>query len=96
MGDNSHPLPHRADLTAATADEIAEALFYALRYDKRGKPGPGGGGLMAGIAAERLAEHLHRANFVVMKARPPCRWLAPTSPASRVSRAIRLRPCRSP
>ena len=27
---------------------------------------------------------------------PPCRWLAPTSPAWRISRAIRLRPCCSP
>ena len=27
---------------------------------------------------------------------PPRRWLAPTSPALRISRAMRLRPCRAP
>jgi hypothetical protein len=70
MPDDLKPDPPRADLTAATADEIAEALSYALRYDERGKPRRGGGELTAGIAAERLTEHLRRAGFVVMKARP--------------------------
>jgi hypothetical protein len=70
MPDDLKPDPPRTDLTAATADEIAEALSYALRYDERGKPRRGGGELTAGIAAERLTKHLRRAGFVVMKARP--------------------------
>lgn len=56
-------------MTAASPEEIAEALSYALRYDERGKPRSGGGEFAAGIAAERLAEHLRRAGYVVMKAR---------------------------
>lgn len=70
MPDDSKAASDRADLTAATADEIAEALSYALRYDERGKPRRGGGDLMAGIAAERLTEHLRRSGFIIMKARP--------------------------
>ena len=70
MTDDLKVASDRADLTAATADEIAEALSYALRYDERGKPRRGGGDLTAGIAAERLTEHLRRSGFVIMKARP--------------------------
>jgi hypothetical protein len=72
MPDASQAASARADLTAATADEIAEALRYALRFDERGKPHRGGGDLIATIAAEHLAEHLRRAGFLVMKA-PPAR-----------------------
>ena len=70
MTDDLKAASDRADLTAATAEEIAEALSFALRYDERGKPRRGGGDLTASIAAERLTEHLRRAGFVVMKARP--------------------------
>ena len=70
MPDDLKPDPARADLTAATTGEIAEALSYALRYDERGKPRRGGGDLTAGIVAERLTEHLRRAGFVIMKMRP--------------------------
>ena len=70
MTDDLQATSARADLTAATSDEIAEALSYALRYDERGKPRRGGGDLTAGIAAERLTEHLRRSGFVIMKARP--------------------------
>ena len=70
MTDDLKAASDRADLTAATADEIAEALSYALRYDERGKPRRGGGDLTAGIAAERLTEHLRRSGFVIMKTRP--------------------------
>ena len=70
MTDDLKAASDRADLTAATADEIAEALSYALRYDERGKPRRGDGDLTAGIAAERLTEHLRRSGFVIMKARP--------------------------
>lgn len=69
MTDDLEPDAARTDLTAATAEEIAEALSFALRYDERGKPRRGGGDLTASIAAERLTEHLRRAGFVVMKAR---------------------------
>ena len=69
MPDPRTPDLDRTDLTAASPEEIAEALSYALRYDERGKPRRGGGEFAAGIAAERLAEHLRRAGYVVMKAR---------------------------
>ena len=69
MSNEPGPEIGRTDLTAATAEEIAEALSYALRYDERGKPRRGGGELTAGIAAERLVEHLRRAGFVVMRTR---------------------------
>ena len=70
MPDNLSPDSVRTDLTAASAEEIAEALSFALRYDERGKPRRGGSDLTVSIAAERLTEHLRRAGFVVMKARP--------------------------
>ena len=54
----------------SSSEEIAEVLSYALRYDERGKPRRGGGELTAGIAAERLADHLRRSGFVVMRTRP--------------------------
>ena len=44
MPDEPQPDPNPLDLTAATPEEIAEVLSYALRYDERGKPrrsGPG-------------------------------------------------------
>ena len=69
MTDDLKPPSDRSDLTAATAEEIAEALSYALRYDERGKPRRGGGDLTAGIAAERLTDHLRRSGFVIMRAR---------------------------
>ena len=69
MPDDLKPDSDRADLTTASSEEIAEVLSYALRYDERGKPRRGGGEYAAGIAAERLAEHLRRAGYIVMKAR---------------------------
>jgi hypothetical protein len=73
MADDSYatdPDPLPADLTAATPDEITEALSYALRYDARGKPRPSGGQMVASLAAERLMEHLKLAGFVLMRRRP--------------------------
>jgi hypothetical protein len=67
--DPTSPL-NPADLTAATPEEIADALSYALRYDERGKPRKGGWDFVAGLAAERLAEHLRRSGLIVMRARP--------------------------
>jgi hypothetical protein len=62
--------PALADLAAATPEEIAEALSYALRFDERGKPRRGGWDFAAGLAAERLTDHLRRSGFVIMRARP--------------------------
>jgi len=70
MPDAPEPSPDLAALTAASAEEVAEALSYALRFDARGKPRRGGGELAASIAAERLTEHLRRVGFVILKARP--------------------------
>ncbi len=60
--------PRRLD-DADIADLVA-ALSYALRFDARGKPRKGGWDHAADLAAEWLAEHLKRSNFVVLK-RPP-------------------------
>jgi hypothetical protein len=62
--------PPIADLAAATPEEIAEALSYALRFDERGKPHRGGWDFTARLAAERLADHLRRSGFIIMRARP--------------------------
>jgi len=70
MADDPFPLPDLTNLTAATPEEIAEILSYALRYDERGKPRKGGWDFAAGLAAERLTEHLRRSGLVVMRARP--------------------------
>lgn len=53
------------------AAELVDALTYALRFDGRGKPRRGGGfDFAADLAAEWLAEHLRRSNFVVTRRRP--------------------------
>ena len=49
---------------------LAYYLAYALRFDARGKPRKGGWDHAADLAAEWLAEHLKRSNFVLLK-RPP-------------------------
>ena len=60
--------PRRPD-DADIADLVA-ALSYALRFDARGKPRKGGWDHAADLAAEWLAEHLKRSNFVLLR-RPP-------------------------
>jgi hypothetical protein len=57
-------------LATASAEEITAALSYALRFDERGKPRRAGSEMMAGLAAERLVEHLQRAGFVILRQRP--------------------------
>ena len=52
------------------AEELVSALTYALRFDGRGKPRRGGFDFAADLAAEWLAEHLRRSNFVVSRRRP--------------------------
>ena len=56
-------------LLPASADDLANALAYALRYNGR-KRVHTGDEMMARITAERLIAHLEQAGFVVMK-RPP-------------------------
>jgi hypothetical protein len=61
-----------ADLTPSSAAEITAALSDALRFDERGKPRRAGSEMLAGLAAERLAEPLRRAGFVILR-QPACR-----------------------
>jgi hypothetical protein len=70
MPDEPRSEPPIADLAAATPEEIAEALSYALRFDERGEPRRGGWDFAAGLAAERLADHLRRSGFIIMRGRP--------------------------
>jgi hypothetical protein len=62
-------------LTPASDDEIVQSLAFALRFKGR-KRVHQGDELMATITAERLAEYLRQAGFVVMK-KPPI--AAPTT-----------------
>ena len=57
-------------LDEADVADLVAALSYALRFDARGKPRKGGWDHAADLAAEWLAEHLKRSNFVVLR-RPP-------------------------
>ncbi len=57
-------------LNEADVTDLVAALTYALRVDGRGKPRKGGWDFAADLAAEWIAEHLRRSNFVVLK-RPP-------------------------
>jgi hypothetical protein len=56
-------------LTPATAEDVANALAFALRFSGR-KRVHNADEFMSSIVAKRLAEHLERSGFVVMK-RPP-------------------------
>jgi hypothetical protein len=69
MSDKPETDPTIADLAAATPEEIAEALSYALRFDERGKPRRGGWDFAAGLAAERLTDHLRRSGFIILRSR---------------------------
>jgi hypothetical protein len=50
----------------ASADEIVDALSFALRYNER-KRVYDAADAMARITAERLVRHLQRSGFVIMK-----------------------------
>jgi hypothetical protein len=63
-------------LTPATAEDVANALAFALRFSGR-KRVHNADELMSSIVAKRLAEHLERSGFVVMK-RPPIGGSAPS------------------
>ena len=56
-------------LRPATADEIADALSFALRYQGR-KRVHHADDVMARITAERLVQHLEGSGFVLMKGPP--------------------------
>ncbi len=56
-------------LTPADPHDLAAALAYALRYQRR-KRVHNADEVMAEIVAKRLVEHLDRAGFVVMKRAP--------------------------
>jgi hypothetical protein len=56
-------------LTPATAEDVADALAFALRFQGR-KRVHSADELMSAIVAKRLVEHLERSGFVVMK-KPP-------------------------
>jgi hypothetical protein len=62
-------MPDTERLTPASADDLADALAFALRYSGR-KRTHDAGEMMAAIVAKRLVEHLERSGFVVMK-KPP-------------------------
>jgi hypothetical protein len=65
----------RPSLRPATADEIAEALSFALRYQGRKRVNHADD-MMARITAERLVQHLEASGFVLMKGPPR---MAPTT-----------------
>jgi hypothetical protein len=62
-------VPDADKLTPATADDVANALAFALRYQGR-KRVHNADEITSDIVAKRLVEHLERSGFVVMK-RPP-------------------------
>jgi hypothetical protein len=59
MTDDSNPKP-------ATAEELAEALSFALRFNGR-KQFPQSHALMARVTAEHLVQHLLRCGFEITR-----------------------------
>ncbi len=59
-------MPDADKLTPADPSDLAAALAFALRYQGR-KRVHNADEIMAEIVAKRLADHLERAGFVVMK-----------------------------
>ena len=56
-------------LSPAAAEDVADALAFALRFQGR-KRVHNADEIMSAIVAKRLVEHLERSGFVVMK-KPP-------------------------
>ena len=56
-------------LSAATFEDVADALAFALRFSDR-KRVHNDDEIMSEIVAKRLVEHLERSGFIVLK-RPP-------------------------
>jgi hypothetical protein len=57
-------------LSPASLEEIVDAIAFALRYSGRKRTNDSSE-MMAAIVATRLARHLDRSGFVVMKRPPP-------------------------
>lgn len=57
------------ELKPASADDVADALAFALRYSGRKRVNDFAE-IMAAIVAKRLVEHLERCGFVLMR-KPP-------------------------
>jgi hypothetical protein len=55
-----------ARLRPASAEEIADSIAFALRYEGR-KRVSHADGMMARITADRLVRHLQESGFVLMK-----------------------------
>jgi hypothetical protein len=62
-------MPPDESLLPAKAEDIADALAFALRYSGR-KRVHDSAEIMASIVAKRLVAHLERCGFVVMR-KPP-------------------------
>jgi hypothetical protein len=62
-------------LAPASAEDIADALAFALRYSGR-KRVHDSAEIMATIVARRLVEHLDRCGFVILR-KPPIPGSAP-------------------
>ena len=56
-------------LSPVTAEDVADALAFALRFQGR-KRVHNADEIISEIVAKRLVEHLERAGFVVMKRAP--------------------------
>jgi error-prone DNA polymerase len=65
MPDGPPSEPPIAVRAAATSEEIAEALSYALRFDERGKPRRGGWDTAKSIVFVTLEDEFGIANLVV-------------------------------
>jgi hypothetical protein len=62
-------MPDAVPLTPATRDDLEDAIAFALRFSGR-KRSRTADDIMATLTAERVAEHLHQAGFVVLR-KPP-------------------------
>ena len=67
--------PALPQLRPATADELAQSLAFALRFDGR-KRVHTGDEYMARITADRLIKHLLMSGYVIMK-KPPVEGNSP-------------------
>jgi hypothetical protein len=66
MPDRSAMTDAPTRLTPAAPDDLADALVFALRFDRRRRKHDAAE-TMARIVAKRLVDHLERSGFVIMK-----------------------------
>jgi hypothetical protein len=71
-------MPPDESLLPAKAEDIADALAFALRYSGR-KRVHDSAEIMSSIVAKRLVAHLERCGFVVMRKPPIPGSAAPSS-----------------